>query len=530
VKKIIGILVALGLILSLTVMATPVAAKVTQPQVTLTNPCACSVSGYNITFNTTASLTEGVHCVCVKFPAGTTVPTTFKDGDILIEGDPVFGSEVTVNGNTVCFLPPKDYPPPGPIDVDFLPAAGIINPCTAGKYQLEVYTCREPDSAPVKSAKYEIVPCICDLGFEWDSGPTYPGIAENFVPPFKACGQNTTGAVNIGNATHPVFMNAFNLSFVADLGCSAPCGQNVTLYMSLVAAPQFPCEADPTAYVTINLTGPCSTLNTTKLSFNECVDDEPKEIVLASNVGLKCNTTICEWEGLIHFDTVGEYTICFWAECPAALGAPCQPPTGDEDDRFAETCLDFKVYQWKDADSITLQEKWNLISLPLVPLVDGISIEDALASIPAADRADILSIWYYDRCEDEWLVWGNGQSSLTTFDDGRAYWMRLAYPLPGCGNVTWWVWGTPKPVPPASPAEYPVCEGWNMLGYTNTTIATAGAYLWNWTSAPTPVVYGWTQGCWTSQTWNLVAFPGGSLVPGQGYWVAFPKDGSVYQP
>jgi hypothetical protein len=264
------------------------------------------------------------------------------------------------------------------------------------------------------------------------------------------------------------------------------------------------------------------------LTYNECVDDEPAEIKIGSISPLLANSTIT-LEGMLHFDTVGEYTICFWAECPGAIGAPCHPPTSDDPEILVEKCYDFDVYQWKDATKLTLREKWNLISLPLVPLTD-LSVEDVLASIPAADLATILSIWYYDRCEDEWLVWGNGQSSLKSLDDGKAYWMRLAYPLPGCGNVTWWVWGTPKPVPPASPAEYPVCDGWNMVGFTSLSTTTASAYLWNWTSAPTPVVYGWTPGCWTSQGWNLVAFPGGNLVPGQGYWIAFPKDGAVYQP
>jgi hypothetical protein len=529
VKKIIGILVALGLVLSLTVMAMPVAAKVTQPQVSLEENCACTISGYNITFNITASLTEGVHCVCVKFPAGTTVPTEFETGDIKIEGADVFGSEVTVSGTTVCFLPPADYTTgANPILVEFDSSAGIVNPCIAGKYKLEVYTCREPDSTPVLSAPYTIVPCISDYIFAIDFSPTYPGINSNFVPPFKACGQNDTGQDydTTYNSTIEGWLSGFNLTFEADpVGCNAPCGK-VDIYMSLVAAPQFPCDAavDPVANVTLELDG-----NWYTLTYDECTMDEPDKTLFKDNLVLATNTSVT-WEGMLHFDTVGEYTICFWAECPGAAGAPCQPPTSGEAAVVVETCFDFDVYQWKDATKLTLREKWNLISLPLVPLGEQ-SVGDALASIPAADLANILSVWYYDRCEDEWLVWGNGQSSLKSLDDGKAYWMRLAYPLTGCGNVTWWVWGTAKPVPPASPAEYPVCEGWNMVGFTSLTATTAGAdtYLWNW-GTPDPVVYGWTPGCWTSQGWSLVDFATGNLVPGQGYWVAFPADGAVYQP
>ena len=536
-KKIIGILVALGLVLSLTVMAMPVAAKVTQPQVVVYDTdCACSIGTYNITFNITASLTEGVHCICVKFPAGTTVPSTgsaWKDGDIMIyTGKPatlsVFGSEVTVSGTTVCFLPPADIvAADNSITVVFTSAAGIINPCTAGKYQLEVYTCREPDSTPVLSNKYTIVPCISDYDFGLDFGPTYPGISDDFVPPFKACGQNDTDqAYNTTyNTSMGVWFSSFNLTFgAAPVGCNPACSA-VDLYMSLVAAPQFPCEVDPAANATMLLNGIWY-----HLTYNECVDDEPLEIKIGSISPLLANSTIT-MEGMLHFDTVGQYTICFWAECPGAIGAPCNPPSSEDPEVLVEKCYDFDVYQWKDAFRMELREKWNLISLPLVPLTD-LSVEDALASIPAADLDTILSIWYYDRCEDEWLVWGNGQSSLKSLDDGNAYWVRVTYPIttPTCGNITWWTWGTPLPVPPASPAEYPVCEGWNMVGLTGWLTQSPSGYLWNWAGAPNPVVYGWTQGCWTAQGWDLLTWAAVAMNAGQGYWVAFPADGAVYVP
>jgi hypothetical protein len=331
------------------------------------------------------------------------------------------------------------------------------------------------------------------------------------------------------------YANAFNLTFEAGKGCNSPCPTgNVTLWMSLIAAPQFPCDDDPDAIATVNLTGDCYvSVNWTQLIFNECTMDEPDEMMIGWINGPACNDS-CVIEGLIHFDTVGEYEICFWAECPGAVGAPCQPPTGGDAQKFAETCFVFKVYQWKDAYDLKLDEKWNLVSLPLVPLAD-MSVEDALASIqkPAPPTPDpILSVWYYDRCEDEWLVYGNGQDSLDSLDAGKAYWIRLAYPLPpNCGDIDWWVWGTPYPVPPASPAEYPVCEGWNMVGFTNVVPLSPAGYLWNWAAAPPkPVVYGWAHGCWNTQTWTLIDFDTGNMEPGQGYWVAFPADGAVYQP
>ena len=123
-RKIISILVALGLVLAMSAVATPVAADVSEPQVTLSSYCACADSAYNITFNTTASLTEGVHSVCVEFPAGTTVPATFAALDIVIDGSPVFPGEITVTGNTVCFLVPVHIPGPA-VTVQFTAGADL---------------------------------------------------------------------------------------------------------------------------------------------------------------------------------------------------------------------------------------------------------------------------------------------------------------------------------------------------------------------------------------------------------------------
>jgi len=150
-------------------------------------------------------------------------------------------------------------------------------------------------------------------------------------------------------------------------------------------------------------------------------------------------------------------------------------------------------------------------------------------SIPAADRAKILSIWSYDCTAKTFSTWGPGFTSLTTMADGKAYWVRVTYPYSttACGPISWWVFGTVKPMPPASPAQYPVCAGWNMVGYLGTG-SLASAYLWNW-SATQPVIYGWTQGCWNVQTWDLTLW-GDPLVAGQGYWMAFPAAGAIYVP
>lgn len=503
-RKILSILIALGLVLGLSVMATPVSANVTTPAVTLSSYCAGATANYTIVFNTTASLTEGVHSVCIEFPAGTTVPATFATGAITINAIAVFGSEVTVTSQKVCFLTPTDFAA-GTITVV---VSGIKNPLTAGPYTLKVNTSRAPDSTQVASATYTIQPAISIYGLEWDSNPTYPGIAVGFIPPFKACGQNTTGAVEFSAGK---FQNAFNLTLApATVGCAAPCTANVTMNVTLITAPAL-------STVTLNLTG--------TPTWGGTLTPAAPSYVISTSIELLANTTI-EWAGLIHFDTLGTYQICFDVICPA--GALICPACSAAATSVVHQCFDFKVYQWKDAAKITLQEKWNLISLPLVPLAGAsANINDLVLSIPAADRAKILSIWSYDCTAKTFSTWGPGFTSLSTMADGKAYWVRVSYPLAGCGNIAWWVFGTEKPMPPASPAQYSVCAGWNMVGFLGTAPSLASAYLWNWTA--TSVIYGWTQGCWNVQNWALIPF-GGTLNSGQGYWVAFPAAGYVYVP
>jgi len=505
VKKIISILLALGLVLGLTVMATPVSADVTAADVTVDPNCAGQVAEYTISFNISASLTEGVHEICITFPDGTTVPATYEDGDITVEGADVFADEITVDGNTVCFLVPLHITAAdNPVVVVFTDDAGIINP-PAGEYTLDVSTSRAPDETPVASNPYDIAPAESAYTFLVDFGPTYPDIAEDFVPPFKACGQNDSGQAYNTTYIGDVWYDQFDLIFATDgiPGCDTPCDE-VTISVALVAAPE-----GSTVDLVVN-----STTYALDLVVNP--DDDLDVVVLAEDIEVI-------WPSLLHFDTVGEYTLCFYADC----GAP--PPCSEAEGGVIVTkCYDFDVHQWKDAANVPIDEKWNLISLPLVPFDPD--IENMLASLPAAALANLVSVWNYDRPDNEWLAYSpNGAAdTLATIEDGKAYWFRMIYPM--TPTYCWWVWGTEMPSPPAGPAEYPVYLGWNMAGFTSMTAYDAAVYLWNW-AAPTPVVYGWTQGDWNVQGWDLVDVAGAEdLVPGQGYWMAFPADGAIYVP
>jgi hypothetical protein len=511
VRKIISILLALGLVLAFSAVAMPTSAATCTATVTAVVPpfCASGVDTYNISIAASpVTLLAGNDLLSVDFGAGTSLAGVTAAG-VTVGGVAV--SSVVISGTHIEFPVPAQINYGVPINIVIV---GVVNPATPGDYTLNLdYKLSCCAAIVFGCATYTVVPAKTTYDFFWDSSPTYPGLAAGFVPPFKACGQETFPGQNISGK----WANLFNLILKPTLvGCAGPCGTtNVTITLNLTAAPAG-------SNVTLNFSGTVYNLVPTTAI--------PQPQITVGNVSLGANDTIT-WNNAIHFDTVsapGVYTICLKAICPA--GNPdCTTGCNPAAVTVADECFNIKVYQWKDAAKITLKEKWNLISLPLVPLADP-PVASVLAAIPAADRANILSIWHYNRCTDKWAVWPTpaaGQETLAQLIDGESYWVRVKYPLTGCGNITLWVWGTAKPMPPAAPAQYNVCAGWNMVGFLGTSNSTPNAYFWNWTVKP--VVYTWDPGCWNVQNWRLLA-GADALTPGAGYWAAFPAAGAIYVP
>ncbi len=554
-RKIFSILLALGLVLGMVVATLPAAATPapgdwTRFTVAVANPCEFDRSNYTFTFTPTADLHSGTHSITIRFPEGTAFPAVWRNGHITVDDGSgavnVFGSEVTVDEYDVTFLLPVDIVGPGDtVTVVFqsVLGTGVRNPA-AGLYYYYVKTSRAPNSAWVQSGwdatlgRYvatRIEPAMATYFWELDFSPTYPGIAFDYVPPFKACGQwsnydpgwapgdglDVTTPFRTWEFEPGKYANNFTLIFGPGFGCGF-CSYYTEIFLQSAPA------------------GGKVWVHNFETASNHTMQMVPgQRSIMLPNDGTLITEDL-EWELAIHFDKVGTYEICFnaWALDDNAC-VECQ-------DVFR--CVEFDVKQWKDAMPIYLGEKWNLMSLPIVPF--DTSIEGILA--PFSRKFAVRSIWHYDRCLDEWFAYGNGQTSLETMEDGKSYWVRMmtenefiaaftpvfgaagAEGLWGIPNLgpPWklWVFGTETPMPPAGPSAYLQCEGWNMLGFRSVIDRPVGGivgneYLYGHTfGTHYTAVYGWTGTAWQSlATTN-------DMEVGFGYWAYWQMERTVNPP
>jgi hypothetical protein len=518
VRKIISILVTVGLLLAFSVVAVPTTGAACGATVTLSPATACAgaVTTYTITFTAPVTLLPVNDMLSVEFAAGTTFAFT-ADADVDVDGVAVDDiDDVVITGTKIEFAVPSAHAIISAGTVHVIHVAKVKNPSVAGAKQLTLdYDLACCAGVTFDCATYTINPAKSQYGFFWDSSPTYDAdIAFDFVPPFKVCGQDEFGGYDLGGK----FLNYFDLYLMPTLvGCAGPCASNVSLTLTLTAAPEG-------SNVTLDW-------NATAV-YNLLIDDDTTTELDLGDFALGANDTLI-WNNAIHFDSVGDYEICVEAVCPA--GALVCPDCSSEAVVVASKCFPIKVYQHKTAVKIDLFRKWNLISLPLVPLEDPNPIEDVLAAYSDPDM--ILAIYYYDRCADTWSVWGNGQSSLATLEDGKSYWVKVEYShtdpamAPGDPVAGLWVWGTPQPVPPNSPASYPVCDGWNMVGLTGyddgtfLPTTTDALYFWNLTYGQ---IYAWDglNQAWKSELGATLA----DLQVGEGYWISVAGAGTIYPP
>ena len=519
-KKILSIILALGLVLGVSLAALPVGAQFgsgsadwTLVTVGVAPDCELTRATYTIGFTTNMPLDMSFH-VFVEFPAGTGIPATgaWRANNILINTIPVNPAEITTEGNVVKFRVPQLIGT-GPITVVFqaagVPLRGIVNP-VAGKYNLFVKTDRPSMSNWVKSGwagaalgyvPYVIAPTVSTYEWVLNFEKTYPGIGLDVVPPFKMCGQ-----VGYGFEDAPLdrWVSRFDLTLEADrVGC-VPCPY-MAAAMVMLARPSTTARAhlynDMTLPAAFNFTSTTVVAGSTfLLGYWASLPTDPAAL----------------WEFGFHFDTPGTYTFALVLTSLA------------EEDECDLVCadvvriVDFQVYQAKDAIRIDpFTQKWNFFSSPLI-LKDG-SIETLLAPVIAGGQ--LKHVVHYDNALGKWFGFFPGSSlpvgyqSLTEIKDGKGYAVRMKanYESFNPALVPYlWLFGNEEPEFPAPPLSYQVKKGWTMMGFTSiSTTMTPTEYLYP--SAVTP------GSVWTLTTGFDPAF----MTPGLGYWVYFSADGTV---
>jgi hypothetical protein len=578
VRKILSILLALGVVLGLTVMAAPAAAQVEGPLGAPGDPlpdvwfpaapppwnCAGQIGYYWVDFSITALVEEGVHEICVEFPADTDVPDTFKANDIWIwwgswfgGWQPVIPNEITVTdtayGTSVCMIWPGDPltagagdldPADNWITVEFTNAADIVNPTTPGQYELYVWTTRMADSTPVISDKYTIAPAVSTLDFHFDFSPTFTGIAEDYIPAFKVCGMPPYGSGYGFGQTYD-----FNVKLRDEtLGCAPPCTTPSDFWFEVTK-----CPVGATIEFEFDSLGVPQTHTLTDTDIGTEFSLMPTFLPATMPPPPPDRVWFC----YLHFDTPGDYELKFFLECPMSGCPSCAGPTV-----VATGVLGATAYQFLDATKIDIDEKWDLISLPLYPY--DTSIANLLAAMDHKDQ--LVSVWYFDQCEDpapDVGVWHSSAydatadtfaGDLTDMRAGNAYWIRTlhsgetGYVLYGVPNNGLWVFGTHAIMPDPTGVDmgsFDVCEGWNMVGFKPPWQPIPGpalspqpqvdgfagvGYLWNFNffgAVYYGLIYEWNSlplpGDWTTSP------PGALLMnPGEGYWIPFDGDSEIY--
>jgi len=445
-KKIFSIVLALVLALSLSLAtATSVVANVSDVSVGVSPDTVGTKAQYAINFTITKSLAIA-DTISIRFPEGTTVPDTYKTGDVTVEGENISFNDISVAGQVVTITLPDGIGAIQEVNVVFNVTAGITNPASPSDYRLEVQTSKE--SNWVESADYTI--CLSGKS-------TYEFVYE--LP--EKIWVNEPAAVNVTLQTDVKGLDGYDpVKIVFNLTDQPeePCAVTFQVYYKDKWEPPTPFEDD--GY------WPPLGGNSSVLA------DDAKTIPFR-----------------LTFDAIGLYTIKF-----ELIDVEHDEVLEADEISFAVTGVSVNV---------TLNKGWNLMSLPIVP--DDDDIADVLADI----MGNVTSVHHYDAAStatDKWLIYSLDPDfhSLTTMEDGNAYWINMK----AAANLT--VVGQAIAAPGIHggvPSTYPVVEGWNMVGFKSTGNMTAGEYLYG--TDPVRIYgFDFDEGGWFSLTTGQNMTPG----------------------
>jgi len=194
-----------------------------------------------------------------------------------------------------------------------------------------------------------------------------------------------------------------------------------------------------------------------------------------------------------------------------------------------DTSLELRVRSGATGCDIDLVEGWNLVSLPLIPDSDNISVVISVDTLASDNVSNIGIIWAYDPVTEEFIYYmpGSGSGELATMEDGAGYWVFMQE------DDTLTITGAQWPAPPAVPPTYDVVVGWNLIGFksiANNIDYEAGSpdtgYLLN-IAGTYPVL--WSYDAAGGAYENVKGVPDGMVV-GHGFWIWITAAGTIVPP
>jgi hypothetical protein len=177
--------------------------------------------------------------------------------------------------------------------------------------------------------------------------------------------------------------------------------------------------------------------------------------------------------------------------------------------------------------TVYLRPGWNLVSTPLMLYDDDM---DAVM-FHLNDKNLVKSVWTAKNTNTgwpnvyQWQKWMPGDDMK--FKHGQGYWINMK----GDGYLTFV--GSFKNVGPAAPPEYPVFEGWNLIGYTHW-----GQPATNWHCIGDKLVSDYlgiplspsVEALWRYDAFTEQYVPMNwmsAMVKGAGYWLGLAQGGTI---
>ena len=180
--------------------------------------------------------------------------------------------------------------------------------------------------------------------------------------------------------------------------------------------------------------------------------------------------------------------------------------------------------QWVKIENrvvVPLKAGWNLISTPL-NLYDA-DVDSALMHLVAHGTVD--KIFAYSG--GNWTSWKlNGPDGLKNVNLGQGYWIHMVAPDALTFVGTW----LDLDLEPATPPEFAVNQGWNLIGYSHWGTptdagfdSTVQEYLGTQLSPAVESMYRWDAGMHSYLPVGL----NNKLMQGSGYWLALSQAGTI---